>query len=214
MGGGLIEWLKQAFYDENDPDVYYRIENDATKSSIGASGIIFMPYLLGERAPFVSNNIRAEFIGINRSCKRYDFSRAVFESSAFVTKDLLSLLNQYEPSSLSVSGGLARFDLINQIKADVTGLPVYVVNDFESTSIGALLLSILALNKSQTYEDVSSMLITIRKIINPNKKNTHIYSQFYNFYIKHRDTVIESYDHHATLCKLLESFTSKSIRNL
>ncbi len=137
MGGGLIEWLKQAFYDENDVDVYYRMENDAIKSAIGSNGIVFFPYLLGERAPFVSNNIRAEFIGINRSCTQKDFSRAVFEASAFVTNDLLSVIKDYEPKSLSVSGGLARFDLINQIKADVTGLPVHVLENFESTSLGS-----------------------------------------------------------------------------
>ena len=135
MGGGLIEWLKQAFYDENDVDVYFRMENDAIKASIGSNGIVFLPYLLGERAPFVSNSIRAEFIGVNRSCKLRDFSRAVFEASAFVTNDLLSVIKDYNPTSLSVSGGLARFDLINQIKADVTGLPVHVLENFESTSL-------------------------------------------------------------------------------
>ena len=60
MGGGLIEWLKQAFYDENDVDVYFRMENDAIKASIGSNGIVFLPYLLGERAPFVSNILSSE----------------------------------------------------------------------------------------------------------------------------------------------------------
>jgi xylulokinase len=214
MGGGLIEWLKQAFYDENDMDVYFRMENDAIKSSIGSNGIVFLPYLLGERAPFVSNNIRAEFIGINRSCKQKDFSRAVFETAAFVTNDLLSVIKDYNPTSLSVSGGLARFDLINQIKADVTGLPVHVVENFESTSLGALLLCILANDSSLNYSEVSDRILKVRKIINPNEKNNKIYKEYYRFFVDHREVVIDSYENHSLLYKMLDSYASKNIRNL
>ncbi len=214
MGGGLIEWLKQAFYDENDVDVYFRMENDAIKASIGSNGIVFLPYLLGERAPFVSNSIRAEFIGVNRSCKLRDFSRAVFEASAFVTNDLLSVIKDYNPTSLSVSGGLARFDLINQIKADVTGLPVHVLENFESTSLGALLLCILANDRSLEYAEVSERILNVRKIINPNEKNNKIYKQYYHFFVEHREVVLDSYDQHALLYKMLDSYASKNIRNL
>ncbi len=214
MGGGLIEWLKQAFYDENDVDVYYRMENDAIKSSIGSNGIVFLPYLLGERAPFVSNSIRAEFIGINRSCKLMDFSRAVFEASAFVTNDLLSVIADYKPTSLSVSGGLARFDLINQIKADVTGLPVHVLENFESTSLGALLLCILANDRSLEYSEVSERILNVRKIINPNKKNNKIYKEYYRFFVDHREVVLGSYEQHSKIYKMLDSYASKNIRNL
>jgi len=214
MGGGLIEWLKQAFYDENDVDVYFRMENDAIKSSIGSNGILFLPYLLGERAPFVSNTVRAEFIGINRSCKLRDFSRAVFEASAFVTNDLLSVISDYKPTSLSVSGGLARFDLINQIKADVTGLPVHVLENFESTSLGALMLCILANDHSLNYSEVSDRILNVRKIINPSEKNNRIYRQYYRFFVDHREVVLESYDEHALLYKMLDSYASKNIRNL
>lgn len=214
MGGGLIEWLKQAFYDEDDMDVYYRMENDAIKSAVGSNGIVFFPYLLGERAPFVSNNIRAEFVGINRSCTKKDFSRAVFEASAFVTNDLLSVITEYKPMSLSVSGGLARFDLINQIKADVTGLPVHVLENFESTSLGALLLCIIANDRSLSYSDVSKRILRVRKIINPNEKYNNIYKEYYRFFVEHRELVRDSYDNHAMMYKMLDSYASKNIRNL
>jgi xylulokinase len=214
MGGGLIEWLKQAFYDEDDVDVYFRMENDAIKSAIGSNGILFFPYLLGERAPFVSNSIRAEFIGINRSCTQKDFARAVFEASAFVTNDLLSVIKDYYPMSLSVSGGLARFDLINQIKADVTGLPVHVTENFESTSLGALLLCILANDRSLSYAEVSKRILRVRKIINPSEKNHNIYKEYYRFFVEHREVVLDSYDNHALLYKMLDSYASKNIRNL
>jgi len=214
MGGGIIEWLKQAFYDENDSDVYYRIENDAIKSGLGSNGILFLPYLLGERAPFNSTNIRAEFIGINRSSRHYDFTRAAFEATAFVTNDLLLLIKDLNPKSLSVSGGLARFDLINQIKADVTGLPVYVLGNFESTSLGALILCILANDKSLTYQEIAKDIVQIRKVIYPNRKNQDIYKQYFEYFTEHRNLVKDSYNEHEKVYKMIDSFRKKNIRNL
>jgi len=214
LGGGIVEWLKQAFYDENDPDVYYRIENDAIKSGLGSNGILFLPYLLGERAPFNSTNIRAEFIGINRSSRHLDFTRAAFEATAFVTNDLLLLIKDLNPKSLSVSGGLARFDLINQIKADVTGLPVYVLGNFESTSLGALILCILANDKSLTYQEIAKDIVQIRKVIYPNRKNQDIYKQYFEYFTEHRNLVKESYNEHEKVYKIIDSFRKKNIRNL
>jgi xylulokinase len=68
LGGGLIEWVKQAFYPETIvDDVYFLMEYDAIKSGMGAGGIIFLPYLMGERAPFSNPFIKSEFIGISRN---------------------------------------------------------------------------------------------------------------------------------------------------
>ncbi|MDR0745067.1 MAG: FGGY-family carbohydrate kinase [Mediterranea sp.] len=214
LGGGLIEWLKQAFYDEDDVDVYYKMEYDAIKASLGASGIIFLPYLLGERAPFVSSTIRGEFIGIPRSAKRLDFTRAVFEASAYVTKDLLSMLNLYQPRTLSVSGGLARFDIINQIKADVTNLPVYVVENFESTSVGALLICLLSLDKTVSYNELCDKFVKIRKIINPNENNSSIYGNLYNFFVSYREQILSHYELHANICRHLDGYKITKIQNL
>jgi xylulokinase len=214
LGGGLIEWLKQAFYDENDVDVYYKMEHDAIKASLGASGMIFLPYLLGERAPFISSTVRGEFIGIPRSAKRLDFTRAVFEASAYVTKDLLSMLKLYQPQTLSVSGGLARFDIINQIKADVTNLPVYVVENFESTSIGALLICLLSLDEGMVYNDLCRKFVKVRKIINPNENNSSVYEGLYQFFVSYREQILPHYNLHAEICRNLDDYKIKKIQNL
>ena len=128
LGGGIIEWYRQAFFQNATGEGYAEIEDDASKSPPGANGLIFLPFLLGERSPFTDKDIRGNFFGINRESKRQDFTKAVFESTAYVTNDLIGLIRNenFEVKSLSVSGGLARFDLINQIKADVTNLPVKV----------------------------------------------------------------------------------------
>jgi sugar (pentulose or hexulose) kinase len=216
LGGGIIEWLKQAFYNEKDKNVYYIMENNAHEISIGAHGILFLPYMLGERSPFKSPNARGVFFGIDRSSTIKEFSRAVFESTAFVSNDLLQLIisNGLEVDSMSVSGGLARFDLINQIKADVTNKRIKVIENFESTAVGAFILLMVGLNKYSSIEEAASKIIKIRKIINPSESNHKIYSEFFDFYKKLNKQLSPIYNDHFHLRKHIQSFSSETISNL
>jgi xylulokinase len=216
LGGGIIEWLKQAFYDENDKNVYYIMENNAHQVSIGAHGIVFLPFMLGERAPFKSPNARGTFFGIDRASTNKEFTRSVFESTAYVSNDLLQLIlqNGVEVDSMSVSGGLARFDLINQIKADVTNKRIKVVENFESTSVGAFILLLLSLGKYSSLEEAASKIIRIRKIINPSEANHKIYKDFFHFYKNLNDQLLPLYDSHVTIRNKVQSFSSETISNL
>ncbi len=184
LGGGIIEWYKQTFFHDMGNGAYAAMEDDASKSTPGANGLIFLPYLLGERAPFIDKNIRGSFFGINRDSKRKDFTKAVFESTAFATNSLIELLKNdgIKVEFLSLSGGLARLDLINQIKSDVTNLPVKVIENFESTSLGAFILMRMALGHFSSLNDAVSELVTIRKIIYPNKKNIKVYSEAFSLF--------------------------------
>ena len=216
LGGGIIEWLKQAFYNENDRNVYYIMENNAHEISIGAHGIIFLPYMLGERSPFKSPNARGVFFGIDRSSTVKEFSRAVFESTAFVSNDLLQLIisNGVQIDSMSVSGGLARFDLINQIKADVTNKQIKVIENFESTAVGAFILLMLTLKKYSSIEEAAAKIIKVRKIINPSEANHIIYKEFFDFYKKLNNQLMPIYNDHLELKKQIKSFASETISNL
>jgi sugar (pentulose or hexulose) kinase len=216
LGGGIIEWLKQAFYDEKDKNVYYIMENNAHQVSMGAHGIVFLPYMLGERAPFKSSNARGTFFGIDRASTIKEFSRAVFESTAYVSNDLLQLIlqNGIEVDSLSVSGGLARFDLINQIKADVTNKRIKVIENFESTSVGAYILLLLSLKKFNSVEEAASKIIRVRKIINPSEANHRIYKDFFEFYKSLNDQLLPLYNSHLKIRDKVQSFSSETISNL
>lgn len=216
LGGGIIEWFKQAFYDETDKNVYYIMENNAHQISMGSNGIVFLPYLLGERSPFKSPNARGVFFGIDRRSTIKEFSRAVFESTAYVSNDLLQLItsNGIEVDSMSVSGGLARFDLINQIKADVTNKQIKVIENFESTSVGAFILMVLSLKKYSSIEEAASKIIRIRKIINPSETNHRIYSEFFDFYKSLNEKLMPVYDNHLHLRDQVQPFSSEKISNL
>ena len=216
MGGGIMEWYKQAFFSENDKNVYYTMENQALRSCLGANGILFLPYLLGERAPFKAPNAKATFFGVSRSTKIQDFSRAVFEATAFVTNDLLNLsLNEgLEINALSVSGGLARFDLVNQIKADVTNKQVKVLENFESTSVGAFILLALSIKKYSSLLEASKSAVSVRKIIYPAEKNHHFYRSYFKFFKDLNNSLLDKYSEHSKLLKQIENYGSNTLSNL
>lgn len=216
LGGGIIEWFKQAFYNESEKNVYYKMENNAHQVPIGANGIIFLPYMLGERSPFINPNARGVFFGIDRSSTLKEFSRAVFESTAYVSNHLLQLIvsNDVQIDSMSVSGGLARFDLVNQIKADVTNKRIKVIENFESTSVGAFILLMVSLNKYSSIEEAAIKTIKIRKIINPSESNHKVYSEFFDFYIKLNERLLPIYNEHLALKQNIKSFYSETISNL
>ena len=216
MGGGIMEWYKQAFYDENDKNVYYTMENHAHSSTVGANGIIFLPYLLGERAPFKSVNAKATFFGVSRTNGIQDFTRAAFEATAYVTNDLLNLsINSgIEIDALSVSGGLARFDLINQIKADVTNKKVNVLENFESTAVGAFILLALSINKYSSLSQASKSAVKVRKVINPIEKNHLLYKSYFEFFKDLNETLLEKYNAHKDLLKKTDNYGTNTISNL
>ena len=216
LGGGIIEWYKQTFFKSNLEKTYFQMINESMLSPPGANGLLFLPFLLGERAPFVNENIRGSFFGINRDSSRNDFTRAVFESTAFVTMDLLSLIRNEGilTTSLCVGGGLARIDEINQIKADVTNLPVKVLKNFESTSLGALILIKLSLSHFGSLNEAAAKLVPIKKIIYPNKSNVQIYLEIYKFYKKMTDFTIDISSFHSEITNKLNKYSNSILRNL
>ncbi|WP_425390050.1 xylulokinase [Ekhidna sp.] len=216
LGGGIIEWYKQAFFKKGNQSVYFKMENDAQSSKVGANGLLFIPYLLGERAPVVAPDASACFFGVQRSHKSKDFSRAVFESTAYVTRHLMELIEDgsIDVNSITVSGGLARFDLINQIKADVCNKPVYVVENFESTSIGAFILMAISNNQFNSIEEALKKVVRIRKIINPSTDNHKIYYEYFSLYKKLIESLTPIYKAHNDIQKMQVVHENETVRNL
>ena len=103
---------------------------------------------------------------------------------------------------------------INQIKADVTNKRIKVVENFESTSVGAFILLLLALKKFNSIEDAASNIIRIRKIINPSEANHQIYKEFFEFYKRLNNQLLPLYDTHLSIREKVQSFSSETISNL
>jgi len=185
QGGSLIEWLKQVFYqDASSP--YDLLEKEAAASVPGARGLIFLPYLLGERAPIWNPDATGVFFGLQRFHNRHDMARAVLESTGFISKSILEELEQNNIviDNIKLSGGLARIRLVSQLKADITGKVVYLPENFEASAYGVFILACVG---AKIYPDLATAvntLVRFKEKIIPNQENYLKYSETYQLFKK------------------------------
>lgn len=183
LGGGLIEWVKQCYY-QNDEYPYEIMEKDARESEVGARGLIFLPYLLGERAPVWDDNARGVFFGLERMHTRKDMTRAVFESTGFIGLDMISEIQKagIDVETVRLSGGLARINLVSQIKADIFNRDVMILSEFETTSTGAAMMALVGQGVFCEIAKAAERFATVRMIIKPDKENHKKYEYMYELY--------------------------------
>lgn len=189
LGGGLIEWLKQSFYAA-DHAPYAAMEEEAEASGPAARGLLFLPYLLGERCPIWDPNARGVFFGLERQHHRGDFARAVFESAAFSVAHILQAIaeSKVRPKRLRVSGGLARLRLISAIKSDLTGLETEVLAEFETTALGAFMIAATGAGFFTSLRE-AAQLARVREVIIPDKARGEGYAEWFALYLRLYDSL-------------------------
>jgi len=200
LGGGLIEWCKQALY-EDIKNPYGLMEAEARGVKDGLDGLIFLPYLMGERAPLWNENARGVYFGLGRHHRRPHMSRSVFESAGFCLKSLSENVEHYsgiDITSIRVSGGLSRIHLINQIKADICNKEIIVLNEFETTSIGGFILMMMSLGKIKSLESASK-LVKVREVIYPNQECVEKYAVRYQLFKSVYESLRPEFDNLAKL---------------
>lgn len=215
LGGGLIEWVKQCYY-QNEIYPYEVMEKEAGESVLGAKGLIFLPYLLGERAPIWDDNARGVFFGIERMHTRKDMTRAVFESTGFIDMDMIAAIEQtgIKIKSVRLSGGLARVNLISQIKADILGRDVLVLSEFETTSTGAAMMVMMGKGYFKDLREAADKFVAVRMIIKPNMSNHQKYMYMYELYKDTYSTVKGLYKRRKQLIKKMVDDREVRIENL
>ncbi len=215
LGGGLIEWVKQCYY-QNEMLPYELMEKDAGEASLGAGGVIFLPYLLGERAPIWDSSARGVFFGLERMHTRKEMTRAVFESTGFIDLDMISAIEEtgLKISKIRLSGGLARLNLISQIKADITGKEVEVLSEFETTATGAAMIALFGQGIYSSLQEAAEKFVKVRMIIRPDQKNHEKYQELYQLYRETYNTLKPLFPKRMSLTEKLYGNRRIKIENL
>jgi xylulokinase len=187
--GGVLEWAKDCFYGDSYPLLpvlfFALLEAGARQSTLGARGLIFIPYLLGERVPFWDPDVRAVFFGLERNHTRKDIMRSIFETAGF---NALNMLKAIEKSGVPVkririSGGLSRIDYICKLKADITGREVVVLEEFETTAVGAFMAAAVNAGLFPDLKSAASV-VKIKKVIKPDMKAHKKYQKLQKLYME------------------------------
>ncbi|MBB6632579.1 xylulokinase [Cohnella thailandensis] len=215
LGGGLIEWVKQCYYS-NETYPYEVMEMEARQSVEGAHGLVFLPYLMGERVPLWDTDARGVFFGIERTHMRRDMARAVFDSTGYVIRQIIEVMQEFDMSvkRIRLSGGLARVNLISQIKADVTNMEVIVVDEFETTALGAAILVGFGTKQYSSIFDGAAACVRERMIIMPNYKNQQIYNEMFELFKESYLSLKSLFNKRITTVKRIYSERQEKIENL
>jgi len=150
MAGGALRWYRDTFAQADlyaahaaGEDPYDRLVKEAEPIPPGAEGLLFLPYLSGERTPHADPKARGAFVGATLAHQRAHFTRAVLEGVAFGLRDSFEILQAMgiEIQEVRMTGGGARASLWRQILSDVTGYPLHTLQVEEGPAFGVALLS-------------------------------------------------------------------------
>ena len=144
LSGGLsLRWLRDLLRMQAQADAYATLVGEAALVPAGADGLLFLPYLAGERAPLMDPLASGSFVGLTLSHQRGHLARAVMEGVAFALRQILELMPPHDEPVLAVGNAL-RGPIWRQMLADVTGLPLAPRQSYEDTGAGAAWLAAMA----------------------------------------------------------------------
>ena len=183
QGCGLsVNWFRKNFAQE-----YSYAELDENTKEITSDGIIYLPYLMGERTPHLDSNCRASFTGVCVNHNVYNFYRAVLEGVCFSFKDCINVFgdNNISTEIIKVCGGGAKSKLWLKILSDVLQKNIYTSDDVESGALGVAILAAVGYgfysDISQAYEKMSDSILTKVKF---SEDNVEYYDTTYEIYKK------------------------------
>lgn len=185
-------WLRDQMFGEGGFDEMDRL---AAGIAPGADGLLFHPYLQGERAPYWDPLLRADFIGLTISHTRAHFARALYEGIAFSILDLLTAARDLglEFGAIRLMGGGARSPLWRQIIADVTGLAVERTESTDA-SFGAALVAGIGAGVFASAEAATANCIRLQDRNPPDAKNHAFYGELFGIY-KQAQAVLAPLNH-------------------
>lgn len=140
--GMALRWLRDSVFELDGPDAYTRMIASAEDVPIGARGLVFLPYLVGERSPHMDPTARGIFLGLTARHGRPELVRAVLEGVTLACFDASRALADAHalPDRLVLAGGGARSPLWQRIVADVFGVSLRRLEINEQTAVGACIL--------------------------------------------------------------------------
>lgn len=200
-GGIVFRWVRdQLFTPEKETaaqmkvDSYDLLTDMAEKIPAGSDGLIFLPYLGGERAPLWDANARGTFFGLNRSHTRAHMLRAALEGIVFNLYTVLLALEEVtgSPKSIQATGGFARSSLWRQMLADIFEREVTIPESFESSCLGAAVLGMKSLGLIDDLTAVKEM-VGVTKTHQPNEENYAAYRDLLPIFIRLSRTLSQEY---------------------
>jgi xylulokinase len=202
-GGGSFKWFKDVLGDSEiqtasrtKVDVYELLSQKAQKVPCGADGLLFLPYLMGERSPLWNPKARACFIGLSMLHSKAHMTRSVLEGVAYNMKIIELAFEEQgvKPEKIRMIGGGAKSQFWMRIFADVMEKPFIRLNFIEeATSVGAAIAGGVGAGFFSSINDAGGF-VKIEKEVQPDRRNFLVYRRYYDIFKKSYEQLIGIFD--------------------
>jgi xylulokinase len=190
-GGGCLQWFRNrlcqaeiAAAKKSKIDPYEILTKEAARIPPGSEGLIFLPYLSGERTPHADPDARACFIGLTLAHGRGHMVRAIMEGVSYAMRDSLSIIQELgvPVRQIRASGGGSKSPLWRQIQADVFGQSVATINAEEGPAYGVALLAAVGAGAFQDVEEACRATIRVVKQTPPKAQAKKYHDEAFPIY--------------------------------
>ena len=189
--GLSLRWFRDNFCSAEketakltDMDEYTVMNSEAEKVPIGSNGLIYLPYLMGERTPHLDPYARGVFFGLSASHTKRDMLRSVMEGVSYSLKDCIQVFREMNIniSDMAVCGGGGNSPLWRSMLADLYGCPVKTMSSKEGPALGAALLAFVGAGVYSSVEEACEAVTANESVTRPNAENSKKYEKYYRIY--------------------------------
>ncbi len=179
--GGSLQWWRNLLGRDSN---YDNLAEEAANIPPGAEGLLFLPYLVGERTPHLDPAARGAFLGLTSRHTRAHLTRAVMEGVTFSLRESLEIMAELGVSAREVraTGGGARSALWRSLQADIYNSPIRRTVAEEGPAYGAALLAGVAGGTYTDVEDACSRIELRDEVTEPDSQRAKAYSELYEVY--------------------------------
>lgn len=192
-GGGVCRWMERELgaadresAEKNGTSSFYELDRAAETVPPGSEGVIFLPYMAGERSPIWDPDAKGVYYGLDFSKTRAHLLRSGLEGVAYSLRHNLDIAEECGAfvGTLSAMGGAANSRLWTQIKADVTGKRILVPSSDTATTLGAAILAGVGTGIYRDFDEAVSRTVKITREHLPDPERAAAYEQGYRTYRK------------------------------
>ncbi len=194
QGAGLsLKWFRDNFCTNEIEvakgmgiDPYVLMTKEAEKVPTGSRGVIYLPYLMGERTPHLNPKAKGVFFGLSAAHTKNEMLRAVIEGVSYSLLDCMEIIKDtgMNPTNVMVSGGGGKSELWRQILADMFNCKVSTNKSSEGPALGVALLAGVGTGVYKDIDEACSIAISENSVQFPKEENSLVYKRYYEIYKK------------------------------
>ncbi len=192
--GSVLKWFKNGFTGKELEEeasrkglsIYDYMNKRAKDVKIGSDGLILLDYWQGNRNPLTDSQARGVIWGLSLNHTPVHVYRAIMEGVAYGTEHIMRYFKAsgFDPKEIYACGGATNSDLWMQIHSDVMGVPIHLTEEPNAPLLGDAILASCGAGVYSSIEEAASVMVRIKKSIEPNKENTEQYSYYVDKYIE------------------------------